>query len=497
MGERGVRAIPIGGAIEEILQLRNAENGKCASLLKSLGDSLDNMERLVDHEAVYQPIVVLHTFCTSQESLGALYIEPWMFLNGWVDIAVRSLQYHNYLIPCTDKEDKRNSCLKGIQGYASLDMVEELLLPQLGCTVLGKCNFLERASSDALGFNDGVGNWWIEKAPEYIVNYNNKCLNSSNFMIASYQKTGQDQFVGDQDESASCLVGGTAQPYQCYLRYNAIIDYARFSPSGHSKKAHKSKPSVVLGYVIHTPVSSLISNAEDMSLLGSTLATLAEDFQASSAYDIHLYLAFESGGVNEVDARAAKQISYQLQLSLSLKAVEVCSVGSIDSIPNVSNLLFQLAMEDGHDYFMAFADGTKLVKSSESIDGSWLAFLLSTFSVAELPDFGVAAPFDDSNPKGITSPLVHRTHHSIFGTLYPDHLTFYESQIWISTVYGYQYTFLMMEVEVNTEKHKAAACLNDHLLQESVQSGKRDIANWAQRTGGNTLDYVLSVQEMV
>ena len=494
---KSVRAIPLREAIDDILELRDKQ-GKCTHLLNSLGNALDGMERLVDQDTVYQPIVILHAFCTSEKSLGALYIEPWMFLNGWIDIAVRSLQYDNFLIPCTDKSDKRNTCLKGIQGYGSIEMIEELLLPQLGCTVQGKCKFLERASSSGVtDFDDGVRSWWIEKAPEYIESSNNKCLNSSNFMIASYQKTGHDQFIGNEDDSASCLVGGNAQPYQCYLRYNAIEDYDRFSSSGrHSKRGHKSTPSVVLGYVIHTPTSGLISHIEDMPLLDSTLTTLADEFQSNSAYDIHIYLAFESSGDEDVDSKAAKQISYQMQVSLNLKDVQVVSVGSVDSISTVSNLLFQLAMDDGHNYFMALSDGTKLVKASSEVEGSWLAYLLEAFSVSELPDFGVAAPLDHSNAKGIPSPLVHRTHYEIFGKLYPDHLTFYESQVWISTVYGYQYTFLMVEVEVNTDKHKAAICLNDHLLQESVQSGKRDIAAWAQKIGGKTLDYVLSVQEM-
>ena len=125
--------------------------------------------------------------------------------------------------------------------------------------------------------------------------------------------------------------------------------------------------------------------------------------------------------------------------------------------------------------------------------------LVSTLDSPVLPNFGVAGPIDSSNPKGITCPLVHRTHYDIFGDLYPSHLTYYESQLWISSVYGYQYTFLMTSVEMDTEKQRAAPCLNDHILEETLRLGKKEIAEWAQKQGGSTLDYVassMSVQEL-
>ena len=109
------------------------------------------------------------------------------------------------------------------------------------------------------------------------------------------------------------------------------------------------------------------------------------------------------------------------------------------------------------------------------------------------------APMESTNSRGLTCPLVHRTHHEGFGDLYPTHLTHYESQLWISSVYGYQHTYLIREVEVEAGKQGGSACLNEHVLAEAVSEGKREIAAWAQKVGGSTLDHIassLSVQEL-
>ena len=508
---KSVRAISIAEAIEDILEIRNEGKGVCSSLLSGLGNKLDRIEQLAEKEfAVLQPIVTLHSFCTSEDSLGTLYIEPWMFFNGWVDIVVRSLQYDSYLVPCTDPAERRNACLKGIQGYGSLDMVESLLLPQLGCSVVDSCSFLDKivpktSENRGFGTTEGMGSWWANKSPEFVVQYNDKCLNSTNLMVASHQKIimGDETDAEDERGEMSCLVGHTSQTYMCHLRYNRITAYNRYLSSSHHKrkKAERNgRSSVALGFVIHTPVSSLLSKAGEMNLLDGVLTSLSDELQGNTAnYKIQVYLAFESSGADDVDAEAARQVQDQVKTSLGLSSVEVVSVGNTDSISTVSNLLFQLAMEDGHDYFMAFGDATRLEKWPSSADRSWLSELISIFSKTELQNFGVVAPYDGANAKGITSPLVHRTHFKIFGVLYPDHLTFYESQIWISLVYGYQHTYLMTEVVVNTDKQKAAPCKNDHLLRETVQSGKLKIARWALDLGGDAGDYMasfLSVQDL-
>ncbi|QDZ21344.1 hypothetical protein HOP50_05g38750 [Chloropicon primus] len=505
---KSLRAVSIDEAVEDILAMRNEDDGKCSSLLRSIGKNLDEIGSVVQQDlGVFQPIVTLHAFCTSGESLGTLYLEPWMFFNGWIDIAVRSLQYDKHLVPCTDPADKRNACLKGVQGYGSEIMIEDLLLPQLGCTVIGTCSFLDKAGNKNGGFQTGTqfgeggGSWWTQKAPQYLVDaVGGKCLNSSNVMIASHQKVGfEDGQLGEED-GATCVVGETSQPYQCHLRYNPVVEYTHFADSKQSRRRGKGKPIVALGFVVHTPVTSLLNNAANMALLESPLLSLQEQLK-SSAESIHVYVAFESSGTEETDTQASKQIRYQLDLNLGLQEVEIFSVGNTDSISAAANFLFGQAMEDGHDYFMAFGDGTKLVTPMHGVgDKSWLSMLVSSFSATPvLPNFGVVAPIDPSNPKGITCPLVHRTHHEIFGELYPSHLTYYESQVWISLVYGYQYTYLMTSVEMDTEMQRAAACMNDHLLQETVQSGKRAITSWAQGLGGLTLDHIassLSVQEL-
>ena len=503
-----LRAISLEEAVHDILEMRDEGKGKCSSLLNTLGSTLDNIEKILDQETgIFQPIVTLHSFCTSEDSLGTIYIEPWMFFNGWIDIAVRSLQYERFLVPCTHSFDSRNACLRGIQGYGSLETVEELLLPQVGCTAVGSCRFLDKVNqgtgraSVQIGsdFAEGGGSWWTQKAPQYLTSQTDVCLNSTSLMVASHHKVWD--LGEDGEEATTCLIGESSKTYQCHLRYNPIVDYTHFASSKKAKRGRKGGPSVVLGFVIHTPVATMTNNAADMAVLESALTTLRTDLRTSqNGYDTSVYLAFESSGTEEVDAEVAKQIRYQMKLSLEVSALEIFSIGNTDSISTASNFLFQRAMSDNHDYFMAFGDAAKLVKSPSGLgEESWLGLLISTFSSPILPNFGVVAPFDHSNPKGMTCPLVHRTHYDIFGELYPSHLTFYESQLWISLVYGYQYTYLMTDVEMNTEKQKAPPCMNDYLLHETVEFGKKEIVKWAQKTGGTALDYIasfLSVQEL-
>ena len=504
-----LRAISLEEAVEDILAMRDEEEGRCSALLRGIGKTLDAIKEVAEREiGVFQPIVTLHSFCTSQGALGTLYVEPYMFLNGWVDIAVRSLQYDSHLMPCVDPSDPRNACLRGVQGYGSEEVVEEVLLPQVGCTVIGACGFLDRTgggqSWDQHSLTaEGGGSWWTHKSPSYVVEeLGGKCLNASGFMIESHQKVGDDLGLhgGEEENGASCLVGSTAQPYQCHLRYNPIADYTRFSGRGGRKRPRKGAQSVALGIVVHTPMSTLLSNPADMAALEGALATLRRDFESGAGFrgGIHAYVAFESGGSAETDSQAAKQIRYQLKLSLGLQDVEAFSVGNVDSISAASNLLFRQAMEDGHEYFVALSDAVKLV-ASPSGGESWLKLLVSKFEVPILPNFGVVAPMDSTNSRGLTCPLVHRTHHEVFGDLYPTHLTHYESQLWISSVYGYQHTYLIREVEVEAGKQGGSACLNEHVLGEAVSEGKREIAAWAQKVGGSTLDHIassLSVQEL-
>jgi hypothetical protein len=62
-------------------------------------------------------------------------------------------------------------------------------------------------------------------------------------------------------------------------------------------------------------------------------------------------------------------------------------------------------------------------------------------------NLGVAGPLDMRSPKVMTHMLVHRSHHAIFGSLYPKELSNTEHDEWISHVYGYKNTFLHTAVQ--------------------------------------------------
>jgi len=63
------------------------------------------------------------------------------------------------------------------------------------------------------------------------------------------------------------------------------------------------------------------------------------------------------------------------------------------------------------------------------------------------PNLGVAGPLDMRSPKVMTHMFVHRSHYTIFGSLYPKELSNTEHDEWISHVYGYKNTFLHTAVQ--------------------------------------------------
>mmetsp|Transcript_43452 Transcript_43452/g.103013 ORF Transcript_43452/g.103013 Transcript_43452/m.103013 type:complete len:107 (+) Transcript_43452:2-322(+) len=100
-------------------------------------------------------------------------------------------------------------------------------------------------------------------------------------------------------------------------------------------------------------------------------------------------------------------------------------------------------------------------------------------------NLGVAAPFDQRNPRALTHPLVHvRTHESIFSSLFPSHLGNQEHEEWISRVYGPRCTFVLSAVPVwngNRFIGRARGCTQGKdAVEAAIKDGFSRMRSWAR-----------------
>lgn len=149
----------------------------------------------------------------------------------------------------------------------------------------------------------------------------------------------------------------------------------------------------------------------------------------------------------------------------------------------VWNGLFRHALEeDVADYFLALHDDTEFYPSS----GRYWSDVMteSLMKNAIQPNFGVSAPLDMRNPKGVTHALVHRVHYEIFGNLFPPDLGNGEHDVWMSTVYGYKNTFLHTGVQVyNTHRFtgRAKPCsVAPRVVSHAVHIGVERVRLWVR-----------------
>lgn len=129
------------------------------------------------------------------------------------------------------------------------------------------------------------------------------------------------------------------------------------------------------------------------------------------------------------------------------------------------NALYQEAIKNGIEYFL---------KSSPSVRFESKKVIPDMINqLKENNNFGVVYPIDTKDPDQVHA-LVHKTHHAIFGSLFPTTAAF-DVNKWIKEVYEqYDLSINMEESKVMTvypAKKKEYANESEQLLKESVEKG--------------------------
>ena len=155
----------------------------------------------------------------------------------------------------------------------------------------------------------------------------------------------------------------------------------------------------------------------------------------------------------------------------------------------IFNFLSRRAEEEGCEYLYRVNDDTVLTSA-------WTSSFVSTLLSFEPPNVGVVGPFCDENRMILTHDLVHRTHHAIFGGChYPPRFTDWWLDDWISSVYGYNRTAMLVDVKVKhnlTPSRYEVTQLNKQHLEHEVAGGQEAVdyylnahrrVEWSDRVG--------------
>ena len=92
----------------------------------------------------------------------------------------------------------------------------------------------------------------------------------------------------------------------------------------------------------------------------------------------------------------------------------------------VWNALFEMAYNEGFDYFLQAGDD---IEFSKPFDSDFISYLKS------IDNIGVVGGLSTHCPTVITQAFLHRKHMDIFGFLYPPELPDWGSDTWLTLIY--------------------------------------------------------------
>lgn len=137
------------------------------------------------------------------------------------------------------------------------------------------------------------------------------------------------------------------------------------------------------------------------------------------------------------------------------------------------NFLFALAIYDDCEYFYQLNDDL------DFNNAGWASQL--TDALNNMGGYGVAGPNDLShNCDILTQSMVTRTHWEIFGWLYPPEIKDWFSDLWLTQVYGKNYTYCLQSVVIDNLRNKGERYqkCNTPLWTQSLQRGQEKIIAW-------------------
>lgn len=239
------------------------------------------------------------------------------------------------------------------------------------------------------------------------------------------------------------------------------------------EETQQNSSTLAVGMIIHNQ-NYIHHNANELSLYNIYIPSInkLEVRIPSMNFNVTTYIGYEVGtfGFSEKEVSNIQNVASKILKTSSITFVPLKKTFGNPIL--MWNLLYQKSIEDGFDYFYATSVTTRI--STRNLFASLIYKLKGSSNI------GVAYVQDNEDPS-LFSPLVHRTHYAIFGSLY-----MYSSRInptqWLIDVYTpYNSSHAFKEADQLTvyPESKMAYDMDDYYL-ETIAASRVSIENYLQ-----------------
>lgn len=196
-------------------------------------------------------------------------------------------------------------------------------------------------------------------------------------------------------------------------------------------------------------------------------------------FEFVLYIAFDKGDPLWDDNYLFAALNGHMQrMGASVRPLVVKYVRMPSTngwLTYIWNYLYALAINDNCEYFYQLNDDLIFATAE------WASQLTETLD--SMDGYGVVGPNDLSHDCNIlTQSMVTRTHWDIFGWLYPPEIKDWNSDLWLSKVYGNS-TRCLQSVYIRNLRNKGERYqkCSTPLWTQSLQRGEKTITEWQDK----------------
>jgi len=461
-----------------------------------------------------QPLVMYHA---TKEYGSILFLDPSAYASGWIDNVFKSLLRDGFFF--VQDQSVSGGCLSEVQGYEwNSTSLKQILVPHVLCASGAHCP----SATTLLSELPSVRTWWGLRPDDVFgfschssmmaklaVEESFKVEEASNNVDWMHEKYSQSNSGGDMPKFDCRLSIMKTEPtlgFETKIKASSAV-HQKTNSDENAKAMQLSNNSTAdyLAGIIHvaigipsTTIGTQLVAPDSLPLLNLFLPSFLSTIDRQTKHFRYtIYIGYDLGDVVYDENKKRDQARRRMSTMIGDYPVAVKALRFPVSLSTtyVWNGLFDTAMGDGADYFMACHDDTEFYPLSGKY---WTDVLVDSLAKNALwPNFGVAGPLDMRNPKLISHPFVHKTHKDIFKSLYPPTLSNSEHDDWISRVYGYKNTFLHTGVQVyNTHRFtgRGKPCVSGaSSVPRAIELGLMDLRTWLNhQLGQYSNEHILS-----
>tara|TARA_R110002110_G_scaffold186407_3_gene393540 strand:- start:239 stop:958 length:720 start_codon:yes stop_codon:yes gene_type:complete len=176
---------------------------------------------------------------------------------------------------------------------------------------------------------------------------------------------------------------------------------------------------------------------EDTHLFRVCVPSLMNTLSQEHKYTLYLAIDDDDKLYHKIQTKKKilnKQTYHILNKNIKIN-IKIISTKGINkgNVVGMWNLLHKKAYEDQNDYFIQMGDDIAFHHKN------WLNHSIA--SLHNNQDIGVSSPVDIGNQRILTQSVVSREHMKIFGYYYPEELTNWFCDDWITNVYSDTFIF--------------------------------------------------------